>query len=192
MKHKTTGKTICRNGNDYYFKNGTTYDKCGRACSYSGLVEIEYGSFTINSVSCVAGHCQPATCSEGWEYGNAGGVWGCVKGKLKCSYLGGNANSPNVCSYDGASCGVRCQGIDNTNCAEWSRKECAPAVTKNGTTKPACLYGKKVGTKDTDSYNYDCWCKGDDVYAETDTEFTTPYCCPAGQIFRGGACVLEQ
>jgi len=57
-------------------------------------------------------------------------------------------------------------------------------VTKNGVTKPACIYGRVQGTTDVDNYDYDCWCQGD-------VDEATNICCSPGQFVRGGECVSQ-
>ena len=180
-------KTICRDDRIYYFKDGTTYDQCGRACSYEGLTKQTDGSYTATSISCKEGSCQSFTCPDTtWTYGKTSGYYGCVKNGITCYHHADYG--PYKCKIDGIECGERCQ-TGNTDCAEWRIKQCAPMVTHNvdgvDVTKPACVYGRVQGTTDVDDYDYNCWCKGD-------VDSATNICCPSGQVVQGGACVLAQ
>ena len=191
VTHTGTEKEICKTKTDnyYYFKSGNIYDKCGVSCTYDGLTKQNDGSYTATSISCNSGDCQPTTCTDTtWSYGKVGGgdnVWGCVKGDIGCYKNMGGAYSPHQCWKGSNVCGRMCQSIDNSNCPEWAMKSCAPMVTKNNVTKPACIFGRVQGTENKNEYDYDCWCQSGNV------DTATNICCPAGQIVRGNACVYE-
>lgn len=100
IEHTETGKTICVNGINHYFreiKNGQVYmNLCGWSCSYKhptktvtdgngkSVKVTDYSKIT--QISCSNGYCQDPGCAPGWKYAetlNNKLGWGCV---TECNY----------------------------------------------------------------------------------------------------------
>lgn len=178
------GNTICQEATYYLLKTGSTYTNCGRRCTYSGLTKQADGSYTITGISCLNGSCSSSECSAGWTFEQVDELYyGCSKDNVSCAKDRTSAYTPGSCYINGATCGRKCADIQNENCQQWEMKQCAPSVTRDGITKPACIYGRIQGTVDKNDKDYDCWCQGD-------VDATTNICCPTGQIVQDNVCVL--